>query len=390
MYRNTRFVSLMKGLSRKMVEQAVNQYQSDKACKGFNSWRHLVSMIYGQLSGARSLRELEAGFNNQSRHHYHLGCKEIKRSTLSDANSKRSYEVFKCICEHLISQAHKKFKTEASELLYLLDSSPISLKGLGYDNWSLDNKTCRTQGLKLHVMIEANKEMPVWIQTTAPNINDIDTGRQVTIEESATYIFDKGYYDYNWWFRIETKGAKFVTRFKSNAGLNIVETKNIPDEAKEKILEDSVVTFKNKRPGGKRKNDYYGTNLRKIVVQRDDKKPMVIATNDMQSSALEIADLYKRRWGIELFFKWIKQNLKIKQFLGRNENAVKIQLYTALITYLLARIYKEKSGFEESFKLFIAVLRVGLFQQPETEYKVHKRRKREEAEFYSMQGSLAL
>lgn len=386
MYKNTRFGSLMKCLSRRMTENAIKHHNSDKGCKGFTTWNHLVSMVYGQISGARSLRELEVGFNSQSRHHYHLGCREIKRSTLSDANTKRSCEVFKDLCGDLISQAHRKVRSEVQSLLYLLDSSPITLKGLGYDDWAVDNGTSRTQGLKLHLMIEAKQAVPVWIDLTAPNVNDIQKGREIEIEKSATYVFDKGYCDYNWWFDIHSAGATFVTRFKRNAGITVINQRDIPEEASDVILSDNVVTFKNKRPGGKRINHYYGQDLRQIIVPREDKeRPLIIATNDMKSSALQIAALYKRRWEIELFFKWIKQNLKIKKFLGRSENAVKIQIYTALITYLLAQTYRNQSGYTNTLRMFIALLRSGLFQQPDIDYRLHKRRKYREAISLSMQ-----
>ena len=391
MYRNTRFGELMKGLSRGAFERIVSNYQADKYSKGLSCWDQCVAMIYAQLSGVRSLRELEAGFNSQSQHHYHLGTRTIKRSTLADANARRRVDVYADTFSLLLSQVSRTLRRELTDARYLLDSSPIPLKGLGYDDWTLDNRNSRTQGLKLHMMIESGSQLPCFAEMTAANINDIDKGREVPIEAGATYVFDKGYCDYNWWFEIHQQGAYFVTRFKKNAGIKIVETRPIPADAQESILEDSVVTFKNRRPGGQRVNAYHGTGLRKVVVDRPDKQtPLVIATNDMKSPALMIAQAYKERWGIELYFKWLKQNLKIKQFLGRSENAVKIQIYTALIAYILVALFRETYAVGQTLKICLVTLRSGLFQRPEVEQCVAKRRRKHQEDFQRIQRAFCL
>lgn len=391
MFRNTRFSDLMKGLPRDYFCRTVEGLESDKYSKGFSTWDHLIAMVFAQISGCRSLRELEVGFNSHETSHYHLGTGQIKRSTLADANSKRSPEVFASVCSHLMQQVHRALRKELKTFLYLLDSSPIPLKGLGYDDWTLDNTNSRTQGLKLHLLFSADISSPVSAEITAPNVNDIEMVKNLDIEKGATYVFDKGYCDYNWWHQIHKNGAKFVTRLKKNAGITVIEERRIPRNAVGIILEDAKVQFKNRRPGGHRINHYHGTPLRKIVVDRPDKKtPLVIATNDFKRSALAIAELYKRRWEIELFFKWLKQNLRLKKFLGRNENAVKIQIFTALISYLLVMIYKGRQGIEESLVLVLATLKTGLFQRPETDYVMARRHRERRKEYESLQGALAL
>ena len=391
MYRDTRFGAVMKGLPRKMFEQSAIKYGSDRYNKGFRSWDHLIAMIYTQLSGCQSLREVEAGFNSQTAHHYHLGTRAVKRSTLSDANAHRESQVFAEVCSQLLSQTHRQLRNELSDMLYLIDSTPITLKGLGYDDWTRDSKTQRTQGVKVHVQLAYPSTFPVKVDVTSPTVNDIDIGRGTELEQGATYVFDKGYYDYNWWYRLHESGCYFVSRFKRNASLRELEVRPIEKSARSIILEDRVVTFANKHPGGGRSNDYYGTPLRRIVVNRPDKKDaLVLVTNDMERSALEIASLYKQRWGIELFFKWLKQNLKIKRFLGRSENAVKIQIYTALITYLLVKFYHEAHGLSQTLALCVVELRTGLFQRPETELVLERRRVRTKREYDSLQGILAL
>jgi IS4 transposase len=183
----------------------------------------------------------------------------------------------------------------------------------------------------------------------------------------------------------------FVTRFKRNAGIDIVRQRKIPKDADLSILEDAEVTFRNKHPSGKRINHYHGTSLRRVVVSRpDSKEPLILATNDFKRSAEEIATLYKKRWEIELFFKWLKQNLKIKKFLGRSENAVKTQIYTALITYMLMHMYRTRNGMKHSLKMCLASLRSGLFQRPEVEQKIAYRRRKRRLEMQSLQGALPI
>jgi IS4 transposase len=381
----------MKGLSRGNFEKTVAEHQADKYSKGLRCWDQLVAMIYAQVSASKSLREIEAGFNSQAAHHYHLGTRPIRRSTLSDANAKRHSEVFAQTCGQLMQQANRSIKAELGELLYLIDSTPIPLKGLGYDDWAKETRSDRTQGLKVHMMFASGAEVPVQAALSPANVNDIEIGRKMVIEPGRTYVFDKGYCDYNWWFNIHQKNAYFVSRFKKNAGIEQVRLLHIPASEQGYILEDSVVQFKNKHPGGKRINHYYGTPLRRIIVERCDKKtPIVLVTNDFNRSAHEIAEAYKKRWGIELFFKWLKQNLKIKKFLGRNENAVKIQIYTALIAYLLVYLYRGKHTQGQTLKMCLATLKAGLFQRPEIEQMVLARRQKLRCEHQRLQGALAL
>lgn len=389
MYRNTRFTELLKGLNRGAFAQIVASHQADKHSKGFRSWDQLIAMLYAQLSGSTSYRELVTGFNMQQSHHYHLGSHDIRRATLSDANAKRDSAVFAELCGQLLQQTHRKARRELKELMYLIDSTPIPLKGLGYDSWTKDNH--RTHGLKVHVTFAPAQGVPVQADITPANVNDVEMGREIALERHATYVFDKGYCDYNWWFRIHQSGAYFVTRLKKNAGVNCLESLPIPHDAQGIVLEDAMIAFKHKKPGGQRTNHYYGTPSRRITVHRPNHDtPLILITNDTTRSALEIAELYRDRWGIELFFKWLKQNLKIKKFLGRSENAVKIQIYTALITYLLVQAYHVRSGVSHSLKMCLIELRNGLFQRPTLEREMHERRRKYRSQCQSLQGTLAL
>lgn len=388
MYRISRFHQIMKALPRGVFDRVVQAHQADKHSKGFGCWDQLLAMVYAQLSGASSLRVLETGFNSQRTQHYHLGTAPIRRSTLSDANGKRKTEVFADVAKLLMSQAQRSLRRESEELLYLLDSSSISLKGPGFDAWTSGNSTRNTQGIKLHVLYADNEEVPIQHSITAPNVNDIDEGRKLPIESGAIYVFDKGYCDYNWWYKINEQQARFVTRFKRNAALEVECANPIPAQDAAIVLKDEIVRFANRHPRGGRKN-HYKSSLRRITVARPEHdQPLVLATNDLVSPASVIARRYKDRWDIELFFKWIKQHLKIKSFLGRNENSVRIQILTALITYLLLAIYRKAQNHTGSLWILMAEVRATLFQRPSVEAERYRRRTDALTEFATRQGGL--
>ena len=359
MYRNTRFGELMKVLPRCVFNRCVSRYQSDKHSKGFGSWAQLLSLIYAQLSGVNSLRELEVGFNSQVRSHYHLGSRRVCRSTLSDANRDRDAGVFEAFCEELMTGAHRRVRREMKELLYLLDSTPICLRGRGYE-WTQGRSQSRVPGLKLHVLYSPQSRLPCGSRVTVSSASDLGYGREIEIESGAKYVFDKGYCDYGWWHKLNEAGAYFVTRLKRNASIKVKAARSVQGE----IVSDEEIELNNKYPGGGRGKNPYSASLRRVVVARGEgKDDLVLVSNLLDASAEEIAGLYKARWGIELWFKWIKQHLQLKTFLGRSQNAVKIQLIVALITYLLMDRYRRLSGATESFYLWMVELRSTLFQR---------------------------
>lgn len=388
MYRISRFQQIMKLLPRGAFDRVVKTHQADKHSKGFSCWDQLLAMVYAQLAGASSLRVLETGFNSQCTQHYHLGTAPIRRSTLADANGRRKAEVFADIAKLLMSQAQRSLRRESKELLYLLDSTSISLKGPGFDAWTSGNSTRNTQGIKLHVLYAGNDEIPVQHSITAPNINDIAEGRKLTIEPEAIYIFDKGYCDYNWWSKIDEQKAQFVTRFKYNAALTVECTRPISAQDSDTVLKDEIVRFANRHPRGGRKN-HYKNSLRRITVARPEHdRPIVLATNDLASPASVIARRYKDRWGVELFFKWIKQHLKIKSFLGRTEKSVRIQILTALITYLLLALYRKAQSYTGSLWILLAEVRATLFQRPAVEAERYRRRREAMTEIAARQRGI--
>jgi putative transposase len=389
MFSLTTFQQLMKGLPRGTFDKFVKRRNADKYAKHFFKWDQLIVMMYAQLSGAEGLRPLETGFNSHISSHYHLGTSALRKSTLADANERSSDAVFSDVAIWLMNKVSSRDRKESKELMYLLDSTSITLKGREFDEWTADNKNRFTQGIKVHVLYETNSEAPVWTSFSAPNVNDVERAVDVPIKADALYVFDKGYTDYNWWNSIDEAKARFVTRFKYNAGVNVITKLEVPEEARDIVLSDEIVTFKHKNPGGKRVNLYHGKTLRRVTVARpDESRPLILATNDLKSSALEIAQQYKERWGIELFFKWVKQHLKVKQFLGRSENAVRIQILTALITYLLVLLSHKASGEPCTLWDHFCHVRASLFQRPKIEESAYRRRQKDAQFLAEHQGSL--
>jgi putative transposase len=336
MHSPTTFSLIKKQLDQSPVRKFIKVHHSDKHSKGFDTYKHLLVMIYAQLKGLKSLRELTLTLNSHHQQHYHLGLSTITRSTLSYANQHRSIEVFDALLQTMIHRLGRKQKKEIKDLVFLLDSTPIKLKGHGFDEWTEKQKTNRTQGLKLHIEYEPENAAMTFAKLTPANVNDICVAKKLPLRKNATYVFDKGYCDYDWWLKIDQSDSRFVTRLKSNAAIKVIETRIIDDEAlASNIIEDAICIFTNKNPRAGKKL-HYVKKLRRITIKRANKDaPLILVTNDLARNALEIGALYKSRWLIELFFKWIKQNLEIKRFMGRNENAVKIQIITALIAYAL-------------------------------------------------------
>jgi len=367
MYSISRLQQLLQSVPRGAFDRIVRERGANRHVKKFGCWQHLVTMLYAQFSGATSLRQLEAGLNAQRNHHYHLGIQGVRRTTLDDANRTRSPEVFAQLLQVLIQQAGRSCRDERQELLYLLDATSSA-------------------DMKLHLLLEANSGAVADASITSERVNDIVQAKKLPLQRGCTYVFDRGYCDYNWWHAIDQTGSRWVSRFKRDAALKIAKDRKVPKNAPD-ILSDRIVEFALRTPRGGHRNSYTKT-LRRIEVLREDAAPLVLATNDLKSPAAQIAALYKRRWQIELFFKWMKQHLQIRHFLGRNENAVRIQLLTALIAYMLVLLLKRAQQFPHSMWMLLAELRACLFQRPRTEESYWRRRKREEEYFNAVQPAL--
>lgn len=373
----TTFHAVLKGLPRAVFNRCVERHHADRCCKRFHHWDHLLAMVYAQLSGVSSLRTLELGFNSHSLYHRRLRTNPVHRSTLSDANERRQGAVFNDTAAWLMGKVSRKLRQEMKPLICLLDSTSVTLKGHEFDNWTLENRNRNTQGIKLHVLLDAATHAPLWHDFSAPNVNDVTKAWQVPLRRDALYVFDKGYCDYNWWAQIDAAEAHFVTRFKNNAGVELIQDLPVPEQAKVIVLRDELVRLRHTHLGKWRRN-HYSNVLRRVTIDRPDKStPLTLATNDLESSAIEIGQRYKERWEIELFFKWLKQHLKIKAFLGRSRNAVHIQIVTALISYLLVALYKQTHRLDQTLWHCLGLIAATLFEPPVIDIKPPKTRPRQ-------------
>jgi IS4 transposase len=385
MYSISRIQQVLKAVPQGAFDQIVQRHGGDRYVKRFRCRDQLVAMLYVQLAGAQSLRELQAGLNAQARHHYHLGIGPVARSTLADANDRRNPLIYADLLRLLIEQAGRALRRERSEMLYLLDATTVPLPPRCSQELRGHPSKRGNHGMKLHVQFEAGSAAVQSASITKARVNDITEARTLPIEEGATYVFDKGYCNYNWWHSIEQKRATFVTRFRRDAALTFKRERRASKKAG--ILRDSIVVFALRTPRGGHRNSY-SRPLRRIEVHRPDQAPLVLATNDLTSPAQEIALLYKQRWAIELLFKWVKQHLQIRRFVGRNENAMRIQLLTALIAYMLVLLLKKATHFQGSMWMLLAELRHGLFQRPRTDESYCRRRRAIREHIASVQHSL--
>jgi hypothetical protein len=350
--KDTVFQSILKPLTKKLLEECRYRFQSDYDCEHFDTLEHLKTMIYAHLYEIKSLRCLEVAINSHP-----IGMKnQVKRSTLSDANRRRRADCFVWLLGQVMGYLPRRQRKEIKQMVRVLDSSPIPLKGKGYDEWAKATRNAHWQGLKLHVEYDVALGSPIDMAMSHANVNDVTMGQSWPLLRDTIYVFDKGYCDFNWWWRIHQQRAYFVTRLKRNTGIVI---KHHEDVLSDSIIEDSRFEFKNRHPRGGKKNEYRG-ELRRICVKREGKTPLVLVTNLFEFPAEKIAELYRARWEIELFFKWIKQNLKLKKFLGRSANAVKIQLVTALMAYLLVQIFKMITRDQRRLQLVLVWVRHNL------------------------------
>jgi putative transposase len=329
-FRDSIFGRLLEPINRRQFQTAVDGLDGDAYDKSFRSWDHLVALIYAQLSGNDSLRGVVAGFNANPQHHYHLGTGKLSRSTLADANARRPVSIFAQTFARLSAMADRQMRREGAEMVRLIDASPIPLgKVCNWATW-----TGRIRGMKLHVVYDPLGDVPSCVEVTPANVNDVEIGREVPIKAGTTYVFDKGYCRFDWWQKINDSKAFFVTRPKTRIRLRAVRQRTVRKRKGDgfKIIADDEVKLTSKG------NSRLPIPLRRIKLRREKGGVITLLTNDLARTAVEIAALYKSRWQIELLFRWIKQHLDIRKFLGTNDNAIRLQVLTAMIAYLLLRI----------------------------------------------------
>lgn len=350
---NIVFHDLLKLIPWTVFDRLVAAHGSDDLVRGFDTRHQFIALLYAQFSGADSLRAIETAMTSHKARLYHIGGKVPRRSTFADANRTRSPLVFSGLSQHMLGMADRKMRREMREVVRLIDSTSLHLAGVGAKWARFSDDVC---GAKAHVVFDPDLGRPVYHSVTAAKVNDIVEAQAMPIEDGATYVFDLGYYDYAWWARLDEAGCRIVTRFKTNTPL--LEAKDLPLAQGSRALSDRIGHLPG-RQAKNRKNPMQAP-VREVVVTADTGKKLRILTNDLDAPADEIADLYKRRWQIELFFRLMKQTLKIRHFIGRSQNAVRIQVAVALIAHLILRlaqnIAKAKHGFLELARLVRANL----------------------------------
>lgn len=331
-FSNSTFVQLLKPISRRRFKEIVERHDGNAYDKSFKSWEHLVTLLYAQFTCTGGLRGLTETWNASPQHHYHLGSDVVlRRSTVSDANERRPVAVFADTFNLVASQLDTTTRREGKQMVRLIDSTPIPLGKLC--EWAKSNG--RIRGMKMHVVYDPKADCPRVLDMTDANVNDAQIGRTIAIETGATYVFDKGYCHYGWWRAIHDAQSFFVTRPKVSMKLKLVTDRPIVKSEGDgfTVLEDSEMSFASKG------DSKLPIRLRRVRVKRHQGGgTIVLLTNDLKRSAVDIAALYKSRWQIELLFRWMKQHLKIRKFLGNNDNAIRLQLLAAMIAYALLRI----------------------------------------------------
>lgn len=330
-HQNSVFHGLTKQVPWSKFEQIVGKYGADRLVRKLTTKRHFIALLYGQLSGSTSLREVVTGMASHETRLYHVGTAPVKRSTMSDANSKRPWQVFSELFAQMLPQAHRGLRRAAADAVRLIDSTSVRLSSLseGWATFSAD-----VFGAKAHIVYDPNADRPVYFAVTPANVNDITAAKAMPIEPGATYVYDLGYYDYGWWAGLDDAGCRFVTRLKKSTPFSMVRENRVPKNSN--IVSDRIGHLPTRLANSR--NNPLQVPVREISVIIDTGKLLRIVTNDLDAPAEEIADLYKQRWQIELFFRWVKQTLRIRHFVGVSENAVRIQIAVALIAFLILRM----------------------------------------------------
>ena len=352
------FAQITEFLPKRVFDIIVERYSGDKNIRFFSCWNQLLCMIFGQLTNRDSLRDLIVAIDAHCRKTYHLGFgKSVTRSNLAKANENRDSKIFEEFAYYLIDLARNKLQNEDFEIkgkVYAFDSTTIDLC-LSVFWWAKFRKA--KGGIKMHTLFEITTQIPAFIHITAATVNDVNAMDFIPYESDAYYIFDRGYVDYSLLYRITILSAYFIVRAKSNLQFKRIYSQKVDNASG--VQSDQI----GKLTGFYVSKDY-PEKLRKIkYYDKEMNRTFVFLTNNMTLTALEIAFLYKNRWQIELFFKWIKQHLKIKSFWGTSENAVRIQIYSAITTYCLVAIVGNELKIKRSTYEILQILGISLLDK---------------------------
>ena len=355
------FSQLLSLVDKTILSQVRSKHHSDRYYKKFDTWQHLVTMLFCSFSGATSLRELSTGLLAWQNKLIHIGMPASpKRSTISDGNSKRPSEVFKDIYMGLFEKYRhvlpdSRLKMEVIKKLFIVDSTVISLFKDILKVAGRPRKDGKSKGgIKAHVMIHAAELMPCLVRFTEGVRHDSTFLKHLNVAEGSYIVMDKGYTDYLQYAQWSDRGIYFITRMKDNARYESIEEIDLPEDKDHEIIKDQAITLEYTVNGKKET-----LKLRRVALWDEAKtKVMVFLTNSFEQEASTIAGIYKYRWQIELLFKKLKQNFPLKYFLGDNQNAIEIQIWCSLISLLLMEVVRKTLKRNWAFSNMVALVRL--------------------------------
>ena len=348
------FSQLLDFLDKDVFLRISNKYNGNRYVKSFTCWNQLAVMMFGQLSNRESLRDLVLATQAHANKAFHLGFgKYASKSTLADANTKRDYRIFEEFAYRVMAEAQKCRAVEIFKLggkVYAFDSTTIDLC-LSVFEWALFRK--KKGGVKIHTLYDIETQIPTFFHITPARLHDTKAMDAIPYEENSFYIFDRAYNDFGRLFTINSVGAYFVVRGKKNNDFRPMRWKRrLPSG----VLSDAIGYM-----DGQLTMSKYPEKIRRIIyLDSESDRKFIFFTNALDINSLKVAELYHNRWKIELFFKWLKQHLKIKKFWGETENAVRIQIYTAITTYCMIAIVQKKMSIERSIYEMLQLVSVSL------------------------------
>ena len=348
------FAQMVEFLDNYKFLRIVKKYDGNKYVKHFTCWNQLLTLMFGQLCNRESLRDLIVALNAHQEKCYHLGVgKHVTRSNLAKANENRDYRIFEDFAFYMISEARKKRVNDIFKLngnVYAFDSTTIDLC-LKLFPWA--NFRTHKGGIKIHTLYDVETQVPAFIHITEAKINDVKEMDVIPYESDSFYVFDRAYNDYHRLYKIHMMDSFFVVRAKTNIKARVLKWKR---RLPKNILSDCEIEL----TGFYTQKSYPETIRLVRFWDEEDEREFIYLTNAKHIPALQVAELYKNRWQVELFFKWLKQHLKIKKFWGTSENAVKIQVYSAIIAYCLVAIMQHDMKLDRSTYEVLQILGISL------------------------------
>lgn len=348
------FSQLLDFLDKDVFLRISNKYNGNRYVKSFTCWNQLAVMMFGQMSNRESLRDLVLATQAHANKAFHLGFgKYASKSTLADANTKRDYRIFEEFAYRVMAEAQKCRAVEIFKFggkVYAFDSTTIDLC-LSVFEWALFRK--KKGGVKIHTLYDIETQIPTFFHITPARLHDTKAMDAIPYEENSFYIFDRAYNDFGRLFTINSVGAYFVVRGKKNNDFRSMRWKRrLPSG----VLSDAIGYM-----DGQLTMSKYPEKIRRIIyLDSESDRKFIFFTNALDINSLKVAELYHNRWKIELFFKWLKQHLKIKKFWGETENAVRIQIYTAITTYCMIAIVQKKMSIERSIYEMLQLVSISL------------------------------